>query len=59
MGLTIAEKILARVSGRASVKAGDDIQAKPDFVIAYDFPGYTNLIFTLKLVCTQYECRLK
>ena len=45
MGSTIAEKILARVSGRASVKAGDDIQAKPDFVIAYDFPGYTNVIF--------------
>ena len=45
MGSTIAEKILARAAGLASVKAGDEIRAKPDFVIAYDFPGYTNVIF--------------
>lgn len=45
MGYTIAEKILARVSGRESVKAGDDIMAKPDFVLAYDFPGYTDVYF--------------
>ncbi len=45
MGFTITEKILARVSGLQSVKAGDEIMAKPDFVLAYDFPGYTDVIF--------------
>ena len=45
MGFTIAEKILARVSGKTEVRAGDDLLAKPDFVIAYDFPGYTDVIF--------------
>ena len=45
MGSTIAEKILARAAGATAVAAGDEIRAKPDFVIAYDFPGYTNVIF--------------
>jgi 3-isopropylmalate/(R)-2-methylmalate dehydratase large subunit len=45
MGFTITEKILARVSGLQSVKAGDEVMAKPDFVLAYDFPGYTDVIF--------------
>ena len=45
MGFTIAEKILARAAGLDSVKAGEEIKAKPDFVIAYDFPGYTDVIF--------------
>ncbi len=45
MGYTITEKILARVSGKAAVKAGDEVMAKPDFVIAYDFPGYTDVYF--------------
>lgn len=45
MGHTITEKILARVSGRDAVRAGDEVLAKPDFVIAYDFPGYTDVIF--------------
>lgn len=45
MGQTITEKILARASGRASVRPGDEILAKPDFVIAYDFPGYTDVFF--------------
>ena len=45
MGFTIAEKILALVSGKTEVRAGDDLLAKPDFVIAYDFPGYTDVIF--------------
>lgn len=45
MGFTITEKILARVAGLPSVKAGDEIMAKPDFVIAYDFPGYTDVYF--------------
>ena len=45
MGLTITEKILARTSDRNRVRAGDEVLAKPDFVIAYDFPGYTDVIF--------------
>ncbi|KIN63389.1 putative 3-isopropylmalate dehydratase, large subunit [Sulfitobacter noctilucicola] len=45
MGYTIAEKILARVSENGAVRAGDEVLAKPDFVIAYDFPGYTDVIF--------------
>ena len=45
MGFTITEKILARCAGLPSVRAGDEIMAKPDFVLAYDFPGYTDVIF--------------
>lgn len=45
MGFTIAEKILARVSGKDGVRAGDEVMAKPDYVIAYDFPGYTDVYF--------------
>ena len=45
MGYTLAEKVLARVSGRDGVRAGDEVMAKPDFVIVYDFPGYTDVIF--------------
>ena len=44
MGFTLAEKVLARVSGQSSVKAGDEVMAKPDFVHVYDFPGYTDVI---------------
>ncbi len=42
---TLAEKILARASGRAYVRPGDAIEARPDHVIAYDFPGYTDVFF--------------
>lgn len=42
---TMTEKILARCSGRASVQPGDEIEARPDFVISYDFPGYTDVFF--------------
>ncbi|MCC5857830.1 MAG: hypothetical protein JJT90_06730 [Ectothiorhodospiraceae bacterium] len=45
MGQTMVEKILARASGQESVSAGDDVRVRPDFVLAYDFPGYTNVIF--------------
>lgn len=45
MGYTITEKILARVSGKDAVRAGDEVMAKPDYVIAYDFPGYTDVYF--------------
>ena len=42
---TMTEKILARASGRDFVRPGDEIEAKPDFVISYDFPGYTDVFF--------------
>ena len=45
MGQTITEKVLARCCGRDTVRPGDEILAKPDFVIAYDFPGYTDVFF--------------
>ena len=45
MGQTITEKILSRASGRAGLRAGDEVLARPDFVVAYDFPGYTDVIF--------------
>lgn len=45
MGFTLVEKVLARVSGRPGVRAGDEVMAKPDFVVVYDFPGYTDVIF--------------
>jgi 3-isopropylmalate/(R)-2-methylmalate dehydratase large subunit len=45
MSQTMTEKILARASGRASVQPGDEIEARPDFVISYDFPGYTDVFF--------------
>lgn len=45
MGYTITEKILARAAGLPAVKAGDEVMAKPDYVLAYDFPGYTDVYF--------------
>jgi 3-isopropylmalate/(R)-2-methylmalate dehydratase large subunit len=41
----MTEKILARASGQAFVRAGQAIEARPDFVISYDFPGYTDVFF--------------
>ena len=45
MGQTLAEKVLSRVSGGHLVRAGDEVMARPDFVIVYDFPGDTDVIF--------------
>jgi len=36
MGMTAAEKILARTSGHATVKAGDIVYPQPDFVMIHD-----------------------
>jgi len=41
----MTEKILARASGRRHVRPGDEVEARPDFVISYDFPGYTDVFF--------------
>ena len=45
MGSTIAEKILARASGLPLVRPGDNLKVRPDFVVSYDVPGYTDVIF--------------
>ncbi|KAJ30976.1 aconitase family protein [Sulfitobacter pontiacus] len=44
-GKTMVEKIMSRISGGSPVKAGDELKIRPDFVMAYDFPGYTDVIF--------------
>jgi 3-isopropylmalate/(R)-2-methylmalate dehydratase large subunit len=45
MPSTMTEKILARAAGLAHVRPGQEITARPDFVISYDFPGYTDVFF--------------
>lgn len=45
MGSTITEKILARTAGLERVQAGENHAFKPDFMMAYDFPGYTDKMF--------------
>ncbi len=45
MPQTMTEKILARAAGKASVQPGQEVTARPDFVISYDFPGYTDVFF--------------
>lgn len=42
---TIVEKILARAAGRGSVRPGETLPMRPDRMIAYDFPGYTDVMF--------------
>jgi 3-isopropylmalate/(R)-2-methylmalate dehydratase large subunit len=42
MGSTIAEKVLARAAGRPAARAGDELMARPDFVLAYELRGYTD-----------------
>lgn len=43
-GRTITEKILSRAAGRP-VHAGDEVVARPDFVLAYELRGYTDAYF--------------
>lgn len=45
MPQTMTEKILARAAGLPRVSPGQEITARPDFVITYDFPGYTDVFF--------------
>ena len=45
MPSTITEKILARAGGRERVEAGENLPFRPDHMIAYDFPGYTDVMF--------------
>ncbi|MET4168306.1 3-isopropylmalate/(R)-2-methylmalate dehydratase large subunit [Gordonia terrae] len=45
MGHTITEKILARATGLESARAGENHAVRPSRMIAYDFPGYTDVMF--------------
>ncbi|HMN81465.1 MAG TPA: aconitase family protein [Burkholderiaceae bacterium] len=45
MSSTIAEKILARAAGRQALRAGDELLVRPDFVLAYELRGYTDVYF--------------
>lgn len=46
MGQTIAQKVLARASGRTSVRVGEFVWAEPDLVIAHDlnYPRYRQMM---------------
>jgi 3-isopropylmalate/(R)-2-methylmalate dehydratase large subunit len=45
MGQTITEKILSRATDRDAVRAGENHAVQPARMIAYDFPGYTDVMF--------------
>lgn len=45
MGNTITEKILARAAGTSEVTPRQNLPFRPDHMIAYDFPGYTDVMF--------------
>lgn len=45
MGSTITEKILARAGGLEHVTSGQNHPFRPDHMIAYDYPGYTDVMF--------------
>lgn len=45
MGSTLAEKIYARAAGLARAPAGTHVAVRPDHVLGYDFPGYSDRLF--------------
>lgn len=45
MGYTMTEKILGRASDQESVRARENHAVQPARMIAYDFPGYTDVMF--------------
>ncbi len=45
MGYTMTEKILSRASDQETVRAGENHPVQPARMIAYDFPGYTDVMF--------------
>ena len=45
MGSTITEKILARTAGLDRIRPGGSRPFRPDYMMAYDFPGYTDAMF--------------
>lgn len=45
MGMTVTEKILSRAAGVDQVAPGQNMPFRPDYMMAYDFPGYTDVMF--------------
>ncbi|WAC53510.1 3-isopropylmalate dehydratase large subunit [Gordonia sp. SL306] len=45
MGQTMTEKILGRTTDQKSARAGDNCAVRPARMLAYDFPGYTDVMF--------------
>ncbi len=45
MGYTMTEKILGRASDQDTVRAAENHAVHPARMIAYDFPGYTDVMF--------------
>jgi 3-isopropylmalate/(R)-2-methylmalate dehydratase large subunit len=45
VGYTMTEKILGRASDQKTVRAGENHPVQPARMIAYDFPGYTDVMF--------------
>jgi 3-isopropylmalate/(R)-2-methylmalate dehydratase large subunit len=41
---TIAEQILGRAGDRPGARAGDEVSARPDRIMAYDFPGFVDVL---------------
>ncbi|KAA9157638.1 3-isopropylmalate dehydratase [Amycolatopsis acidicola] len=41
----MTEKILARAGGVPAVSPGQNLPFRPDHMVAYDFPGYTDVMF--------------
>lgn len=49
MGFTLAQKILARKSGKDKVTPGEVIYAEPDLVLLYDWPGLDFLMSDIRI----------
>lgn len=48
-GLTLAQKILAKKSGRVELTPGEIIYAEPDLVLLYDWPGLDFLMSDIRI----------
>ena len=44
MSRTLTEKILARAAGVPEAAAGEKVTARPDRIMAYDFPGFVDVL---------------
>ncbi|WP_338749511.1 3-isopropylmalate dehydratase large subunit [Janibacter alittae] len=45
MGQTITQKILSRAGSVDAAQVGENYPVRPDYMVAYDFPGYTDRFF--------------
>jgi 3-isopropylmalate/(R)-2-methylmalate dehydratase large subunit len=49
MGQTIAQKILAKKSGKGSVQSKEIVYVQPDLVTLYDWPGFDGLMRNIQI----------